>query len=452
MDADRAPGVLAAGRAPAPGLAIGSRGIHLALFLAIFFTSSFDLFLNFRIAGFSLRFCYLTILFLVLVNLPRLPAYLGRHGDIPGLVPLLGWTAFITAFVGNTPFLTRNIGYMIWHYIHLLFILVLVNNVNRVGTYLFLLKGYLTSFVFVAAFGLAQFFLGIAGISILIKLWWFPGLPRINGFSYEPSFFGSYLIIGWILFFVLGVSRFPALPKAPMRAGFLVITLCLLLSSSRMSVLVMALFVSVYSGWVALNAFMTLKVRPGKAVVSAFSLAAVAAGAILLVVHFDKVAYLFSGLGVGNQSSHSAEYRLQTMQETWDVFLDSPFLGVSLGGVASHIASRHGEEATSNEVVKVYEGANVFVEVLAASGIIGYLFFLWYLAELFRRPLVLLSRPGKADPGLGILLHAFLLALLFELIILSMNQNILRPFLWVHIAMLCLTYKLARNGADLARN
>ena len=45
-----------------------------------------------------------------------------------------------------------------------------------------------------------QFALPVLGLGApLVKQWWIPGfLPRVNGFSYEPSYLATYLLIGFV--------------------------------------------------------------------------------------------------------------------------------------------------------------------------------------------------------------------------------------------------------------
>ena len=83
---------------------------------------------------------------------------------------------------------------------------------------------------------------------------------------------------------------------------------------------------------------------------------------------------------------------------------------------------------------KDFEGIGVIPQVLAASGILGFVPFLVYLKHLLQRPLVLGRRLRHSLNGK--LLEAFTWGLIYELIILELNQNILRLNLWMHIGVL----------------
>ncbi|HKP98193.1 MAG TPA: hypothetical protein VJ385_20855 [Fibrobacteria bacterium] len=439
---------LSNGQAIRPWWILTPDRIHFLFLCVILYTSSFDKLLNFRIAGFSFRFCYLCILSMLFINLPRLKRYLLKQKEILGLIPLALWTLCLTGFVANTQFLARNVGYLIWHYIHIFFLVLLVNNVRGRDAFMRLFKAYVFSFLFVAVFGLVQFAGGIVGVNLLIEQWWFAGLPRINGFSYEPSYFGSYLLIGWIMLFLLAQTRTRLFPGKSALAMFATASAALFLSSSRMSIFVAVFFVGMYSLNLVWRVFLTLKARFFQIVFISMMVGMLGTGGGLTVKYWTYMEYFFSGLGIAGGSAHSSDYRKDTMRDTWNVFTRSPIVGVSLGGVASSIAEAEGIKVTSNQEARRHEGMNVFVEVLAASGAFGYLFFLAYFFSLFQKPFELMRALTARDPEMSLILKAMLLALAFELLILSMNQNILRPFLWFHIAMLSLAFKIGRNSQE----
>ena len=106
------------------------------------------------------------------------------------------------------------------------------------GNLQILLKLYLASYAFVAAFGIVQFISPIlGGPALLVEQWWLPGrVPRVNGFSYEPSYFATYLIMGLVC---LGSLRRSGMAEYRSRAWtfvYLLIFLALLICFSRMGV------------------------------------------------------------------------------------------------------------------------------------------------------------------------------------------------------------------------
>jgi len=420
----------------------------LALLILIFATSSFDVFLNLRLGGFSLRFCYLLILLFAFVYAPKLHLLALRPPSVPGWPALLLWTAFLLVFIPNTHYLPRNIGYMAWHLIHLLFLFLFVEVINQTVTLRFLFKAYVLTYVGVAAFGLIQFAAGLAGIGILVTQWWIDGrLPRINGFSYEPSYYGSYLIIGWIILFTLFRMDNGLFTRRQVKWMLALTTASLLLSSSRMSIVVASVFVCAGLATALFRLAITLRIaRAWIAIALIFFVGSISA-TVTVASHWNQYKFLFQGLGVGGTASHSTVQRYERLWETVDVFWRSPFIGVSLGGIPSAIADARHILISSNEDAKSFEGSNIFAEVLSASGIIAFPFFCVWLAITLAMPLRLLrARWGALFPDQRPILASLLLGLIFELIILSMNQNILRAFLWIHIALLAVACKLARRA------
>jgi len=121
--------------------------------------------------------------------------------------------------------------------------------------------------------------------------------------------------------------------------------------------------------------------------------------------------------------------------------LNSPLIGYSLGGISSALGELRGSPVTSLALAKQNGGMSVFAEVLAASGIVGFIPFMIYIAQIILKPLKL-ARIG-ISPEIKILLRAMAFSLLFELFILQFNQNILRPYLWLHISILSSIYAVA---------
>jgi O-antigen ligase len=121
------------------------------------------------------------------------------------------------------------------------------------------------------------------------------------------------------------------------------------------------------------------------------------------------------------------------------LFQNSPLIGYSLGGIAPAIAQLHGVTDLDFESVKEFEGNSIFVEVLAASGIFGFIPFFLFVWSIVWKPLALskklLSEQSK-------ILVALSLSLIFEFVILQFNQVILRPYLWMHIAVLAACYSV----------
>ena len=151
----------------------------------------------------------------------------------------------------------------------------------------------------------------------------------------------------------------------------------------------------------------------------------------------------FRDTGIGEDditSGNSFKARIGAMINTFEVFQKNPIIGVSLGGIAPWIATMEGKPATSNQEVKPYEGINVLLEVLAASGVFGFAVFLIYLFLITRHLFIKYPVPEDKDYYLALLFGFFVGS-----VMLLENQNILRPYVWVHIAMMSAALKILKG-------
>ena len=144
-----------------------------------------------------------------------------------------------------------------------------------------------------------------------------------------------------------------------------------------------------------------------------------------------------NGTGVSDVPAHSIVQRENSLEETIAVFLQHPLIGRSLGGVSSAIAENSGAVIHSFEESKNFEGMTVFAEILAASGVIGSIPFFVFLITTIRKPLTLAR---MAPPFYSSLLRGLVRSLVFAWAVLQFNQNVLRPYLWTHVAMLATVY------------
>lgn len=413
----------------------------LLIFILVSVTSSFDVFLTFSIGGFTFRiaqFLLMFPIFLWFVNtirsgLIKLPL---------GSVSLVIWTIFILVFIPNTTFLERNLGYSFWLVLNLCMVFSLVHFVNDLDKILTLIKWYIYSFLFVSIFGLIQFALGILGITPpFVTQWWILGsLPRINGFSYEPSYYSTYLLIGWILVFYIYYENINLISRRKLFVTLMFITLAMILSSSRMGILLMGIWIMRYIFlfvWHLFKAQFHLKYFK---VVLLYMFIMIS---LLGFVFYggERTAFLLSGTGINGTASHSVDNRFTDFVDTLYVFMNNPLIGVSLGGVAPAIGRLHGITVTDQETAKHFEGISIFAEVLAASGIIGFVPFIIYIFTIIFKPIILSKKiDNKLISGL---LKGMVFSLICLLIILQFNQNILRLYLWLHIGILSALYSVS---------
>ena len=410
---------------------------------AIMVTSSFDVFLVIQ-AGANFRFCQIA-------TLPLLALAFLRIRDrkiLPtlGLGPLLLWLAFQLIFFPVTDFWPKSVGYCFWLLldIGLIFSLVQVfgDDRRRIQT---LIRWYAISFAIVAAFAILQFFLPLFGYpSPFVTEWWIKDqLARANGFSYEPSYLGTYLLIGFVFVGALVNKPERVLNRNLLRSVYWLCALGIIVSSSRMALVFMFLAIALrhFGRWlrVTRDLFQRRFVKANiLALIPSCFLVMIAAvlvtvGATVWERNPAAVLLFLNGTGVSDTAAHSVIERESAFSDTLTVFAEHPFVGESLGGVSSGIAALHAYTVRSFEDSKPFEGMNIFAEALAASGIIGIVPFLWFLIETTAKPLNIARHVSPPD---SVLIRALVRALLFAWAILQFNQNILRPYLWVHLAVL----------------
>ncbi len=410
------------------------------------FSVSFDVFLVVNV-GFNFRAAQ--ILFAVPIVVGILKATKRAKWPI-AFNMLLAWSVFVLAFIPNTDFLMRSVGYGFWLMFSAALVFATVQLYSN-STIFDLLRWYVYSFLAIAVFGIIQFVLPLMGITPpLVAQWWIPDvLARINGFSYEPSYFATYLLIGWIMVMYLLEKRYYLLPKTHLFFIALVLTVAMVLSSSRMGWVMMGLWVVRYPLIFALKLLFLKKTRYARySLVLALCLIA-GTGFLAYIGGVGSILFLLQGTGIEGTAAHSVEERSEGLIDVLRIFYSSPIIGYSLGGLSSAIGALHSVDVSSFDVAKQFEGLGVFPQVLAASGLIGFIPFVLYIATIIVIPYRLsVQVPEK------VLLRCLVYALVFELIILQFNQNVLRPYLWLHIGLLSATYAavLRRSMPSVSRN
>ncbi|MHB1677545.1 MAG: hypothetical protein ACYCSS_08405 [Sulfuriferula sp.] len=424
--------------------------VHM-FFIAAVFTTSFDIFL---VLNFGFNFRATQILMIIPMAVAIVNAV--KVGMIfpLGFGWLILWSMFILAFVPNTDFIVGSLGYAVWLFFDVLLIFTCVQLFSSTYKIFSLIRWYVYSFVFVAAFGLVQFVLPVLGLhnSLLVTQWWLPGiLPRINGFSYEPSYFATYLLMGWVMCAYLLNSKSTLFARIHLQIYLLIISGSLILSSSRMGIFMLISWYMQYPlRFISRLAHGYVNKRFARISLILLGMAVLFFGFVIYVVGFDTVSFLFQGLGINEGASYSVDDRESGFNDVIAIFMNSPIVGYSLGGIPSAIAKLHGVAIRDIEDFKKITGFSVFAEVLAASGIFGIVPFAVYIWTIVSKPLRLARQVSVEQ---SVILIALTLALIFELAILQFNQNILRPYLWMHIAVMSASYAVfvkRRYGGDTA--
>lgn len=411
------------------------------LFVVSLLLASFDIALDIEIGGVSIRGAqFAQLLFVSLYFfVPGNESRNARFRAPVGFKWLLIWGGFLAIWTPNTYHLAFSIGYTLFFMFSITIIFVAVqvysDYPDRVVT---LFRTYINSFVLVALFGLIQFVGGLFGYDLLVTQWWREGvLPRLNGFSFEPSYYATYLITGWGMLAWLVDRKCYVFRKTILYAYFGTVSLAIFLSSSRMAILIMAFYLVYYFFKEIAIIVFRFQLRTGfLKVIALLALVTIGVFAMIVVtVGFDSLRFLLFGTGIAGSADHSSAMRLGQFEDTLHLFLESPIVGYGLGGLWSHIAMLRGidlSEAT---------GMNVTAEVLASSGIFGFFFYLLYLFLNVRGSFRFLNRRSPMTELLAAAGMGFLLLYL----ILQFNQSIMRVYFWNHLAVLAVLYECVRQ-------
>lgn len=420
---------------------------YILLFL-IFLTSSFDIFLSVEMFGYTFRICQLLIVILMFISMINIIK--SRKIKTPlAITFLIIWAAFVLLGTFNTIIPSFNFAYHLWLIFNILILYGFTNYFGEKYNLKLIIKLYLLSFIIVSIFGIIQFLLPFIGINPpLVQQWWIPGqLIRANGFSYEPSYYATYLLIGWVMFRILfKFNKSFIEDKKFIIIGLIVTTISIILSTSRMGIIMLVLFELCNFAY---NFFKTLVDRNYKLFFT-YLLAIICSllGIVLIIYMIDKyiidLNFLLNGTGLNGAPAHSFLDRFKGAIDVFIVFTKSPLLGYGYGGVYTEVALLNNMNVFNGNIQDLGVTFCVFAEALAASGIIGFIFLMIYFIIICLKPIIKSFKIKNEQDK--IFLISLAISLIFELIILQFNQNILRLYLWIHMALLSLFYsKLIKN-------
>jgi hypothetical protein len=363
------------------------------------------------------------------------------------------WALFIVAFIPNSINFANGIGYALWLLIDILTMLCCHYYLSKSGDFSFCVRAYMLSFFVNALIGILQFITSLLGASFFTTQGKFGVFQRLNGFCFEPSYYATYLIVGWVMCAYLIEKRLFIFPKRRQYLIFAAISFSLLMSTSRMGWLMMIGWYLLWIGRVIIGRRITRRAAISVLVAMVFILLA------LLVFYINRDAIINSkqfreltfGLGVlAGQADHSVSSRIKRIDILIRAFRTNIWIGTSLGGVDPALAKELGINYTTG-----VNGAaiGVTLEVLMASGIVGFIIFTAFMLKLYKAPRKLVRRQLSRTASEITLLNAMLLAFIFQFIMLQFNQNILRVYFWINIGVLMGIYdycksKLGRSTAN----
>lgn len=417
------------------------------LIFSIFVFAPFDTILNINILGFNFRLVgFLVILFIIVGLTITLRNFLKDKAIIiPTWWILLAIVCLLnTVFILNSILLVRGIMYSLWFWVFVLMVISFINLSKQLDP-IILVKLYMFSFIFHALFGIAQQISYYTFNTPLLATQ--PG--RINGFTYEPSYFATYLSPSIILLLLYAIFIDAKNIKSNLIYYLSVCILITALIISTSKVLIVGLILSIVFATIFLTLFAFRNKLSKLLNLTWLNLIMIAVvSSIIFTSTYTLLNYTpkskkeitidkkFQEISE-NKEETSFGPRIEEFKKTLKVALENPIIGTSLGGVAPHKALREGITPKSNQDVKPYEGMSIYAEMLAAFGVIGFIIMAGFLIILMydstKISLLLLSKNMLTE---SVILFSLISGLLIELAILSFNQNILRFYLWNQIAVL----------------
>jgi hypothetical protein len=414
-----------------------------------FFTASFDIILTINVGG-SVRFTQMVMLlfcFAATAKVLQEGRLLWPRGGT-ALVIWIAWICFFLPQAGSWTVGLQMFGLLVYSSVGLFAIVQVYGRSNRIE---WLMKIYMASFVFIMIIGLIQFILPLmGGPSFFVRQWILHGkLARINGFTAEPSYYATYMILGWIMLVELRASRARIARGRWWGLATIFITIALFLCTSKSGWAVMLIEILARSSVHAWRGFryLALQASDGKMSIPlprrsrlvkrmlglCLLLAVSIPSAQWLFKHVDPVTFL-NGSGLANTPNHSLDVRSRDTAKTWSAIKEHPVIGRSLGGVSVEIAENYGVHVTSMDVARLWWGFPVLLDILAASGVIGFIPFLIFLYANTVGAYRLANRTMPDERAKW--LRALARAMIFEWLMLLVDQNILRVYLWYHFAVL----------------
>ncbi|EQD56858.1 membrane protein, partial [mine drainage metagenome] len=165
----------------------------------------------------------------------------------------------------------------------------------------------------------------------------------------------------------------------------------------------------------------------------------------LVMSELVKVKFLLGGLGLVSASTESSGTRIHEAIWTLDAFAKHPIIGSGIGALPVAIAPHEDGAVYTIKEAKNYQGMSIFPELIASTGIVGGLLMLGFMLALTRSYDMAVR---KANAWQRELLSASAWAVIWILMTLQMNQNFLRVYLYVDLAVLICCCTMVSAGGD----
>lgn len=420
----------------------------LLVFLATL-TSSFDIVGSIDFYGGNIKLCFIFLLLVIIGLLPN--ASSKRLTLSRPEIFLVFWVALNFLFLPNAYEAFRSISYFVWLSILTIYCVVISAYFSTRNGFIKLFKIYYFCFFVISVFGMIQFVLYSMGINICV-VQNFNHWARVSACSYEPSYFATYLVAGWAMGIFCYLFKQIIYSRILDKIIISSISVCLLLTTSRIIIMCMCfgIFILILYYPIYCKRITTLYLVRVATIIS-FILIVAYAG--IMLISGDNNTILLEGTGLKDTAAGSVDSRMEGIIGYVDLFLNQPLIGYSIGGVAGAVANSKGysnltmdslrDEPGQNSIL----GSNVTLDIALGTGIIGLLVFLYFMYSISLKQLVYYTRSKNQVPNnyITIFFLAASFSLLLEFIALQFNQNILRNYFWLQIALVLTGYKVIKR-------
>lgn len=253
---------------------------------------------------------------------------------------------------------------------------LLVANIRRLQTVLFLLRIHVLAATAASLFGITQFVAHyLVGSEFGISMWF---LPRVSSVFPEPGPFGTYLLTSIFLLVVLLMKRNDRLFRTPVVAGLLGIQLLaeLLTFSGR--------------GWIGFAVVSGLLLFTELDLKQRLQFLAGSVVGLIGLLSIDRLAqplvYLFTTklqvFLTANRSAAESGGRIAGLYIAPHMFRQNPLLGI---GTGNYPVLRNRIKPDWVPIVSFLDlPANHYLQILAENGILGFMAFAFGMVQLIR--------------------------------------------------------------------
>jgi hypothetical protein len=407
-------------------ISVSSDVIRVGKFLVIcaVITAAADKILSVQVGGFNIRLTQLLSISAFSLTL-LISANTGRLKLAPAIHLLAVWYVLNIVFLPNSIVLIRGVLYVGWLGISIMMVLGATNFFKSRADADTLLRWYIRGFSIHALLGLIQFaaYYG-AGIELFDML----QIGRIDGFTHEPSHFAAQQLIGYVLIRELSIDRRTLFLPWEYWGHLLLITLSLVLSTSKTAYL----FIAVYEGarflstFVRVMRFRRVKVTQLASAIGVLVVFFALAATIMANLRNPVVISILNGSGLNGTGAHSVTERMQRVNWTIDAAVTHPIIGLSYGGVGSYMTILRDGVVTQNQA-QSEEPLLMPAEIMAATGVFGFVIWGAYMLRM------LFAYWKASDSRQRHILQAMSAAIVIGMV--ALTSDFPRGAIWAHLTV-----------------